>query len=135
MFLTVSSVFLVCLLTDLEGARHNGTPKPLRGRAQRDKRGKRKNKAEGGGKSGQKRRRRNRRRREDCCPAPGEQKSFSSEEWAERVREGGRFEKRDLLYLSGVHAPPSVPPSHLDILLFIFLSASATSRQKVKNAQ
>ena len=27
--LTVSSVF-VCLLTDLKGARHNGTPKPLR---------------------------------------------------------------------------------------------------------
>lgn len=30
---------------------------------------------------------------------------LSAEEWAEKEREGGRFERRDLPYLLGVHAP------------------------------
>lgn len=59
----------------------------------------------------------------------------ASQEWAEKQREGGRFERRDLLYLSGVHALAQVPPSHLDILLFIFVSALVTDQQKAKNAQ
>lgn len=39
-------------------------------------------------------------------PASGQQEKFSAEEWEEKEREGGRSERRDLLYLLGVHAPP-----------------------------
>lgn len=91
-------------LNDLKSARHNGTPKPLRGEHKRPRgRGRIKPKE---GKRGQRRRRRwNRRRRNDSCSAPGKQESFSTEEWVEKEKAGGRFEKKDLLNLSGVHAP------------------------------
>lgn len=93
-------LFLVCLPTDLKGALHNGTAKPLRGEHKRPK-GKWKNKAKGGGKED---------KREGGGGTEGGGKILArhqTEEWVEKERrEGGKFKRRDLLNQPGVHAPP-----------------------------